>query len=108
MRIKFLIALALTGFGAAAQATEAPAGDPATGRKLAAIWCSSCHVVGPGAPGSDTAPPFALIAERHKHDPNWVRAWLAAPHPPMPDPNLTRAEIADLSAYLASLAGSGD
>jgi hypothetical protein len=31
------------------------------------------------------------------------RAFLLAPHPPMPDLNLSRADIDDISAYLDSL-----
>jgi len=29
--------------------------------------------------------------------------WLIEPHPPMPNPNLTRVEIRDLAGYILSL-----
>jgi mono/diheme cytochrome c family protein len=32
-----------------------------------------------------------------------VRAWLADPHPPMPNFNLSRQQIDDIVAYLDSL-----
>jgi cytochrome c len=32
-----------------------------------------------------------------------LRGWLAAPHPPMPNFDLSRQEIEDIVAYLASL-----
>ena len=53
--------------------------------------------------GADTAPPFAAIANDPKRSPDALRAWLARPHPPMPNMNLTRTEISDIVAYLLSL-----
>ncbi|HUZ74593.1 MAG TPA: cytochrome c [Stellaceae bacterium] len=82
----------------------AQAGDADAGRVLAQTWCANCHVVGGATQGQDAAPPLAAIAQRRGQDPNWLRAWLTAPHPPMPNLNLSRAEIEDLVAYLASLA----
>lgn len=81
----------------------AHAGDPANGRRVAERWCSSCHVVA-GRGGTDAAPTLESIARDRRREPDWVRQWLSAPHPPMPDPNLTRAEIEDVVAYLESLA----
>jgi mono/diheme cytochrome c family protein len=44
------------------------------------------------------------IAQQQKgKDPQWVKAWLQAPHPPMPNFNLSRQEIDDVAAYLAAL-----
>jgi mono/diheme cytochrome c family protein len=34
-----------------------------------------------------------------------IRGWLADPHPPMPNLNLSRQEIDDILAYLESLTG---
>jgi mono/diheme cytochrome c family protein len=73
------------------------AGTPEAGHALAGRWCHSCH----GA--SDAAPPLEAIANRPGTTPSTLRAWLTAPHPPMPDPSLTRGEIDDLVAYLMSL-----
>lgn len=80
------------------------AGDAQAGHALARVWCSGCHVVGHGESGPDTAPPFATVAERHPNDRGWVRAWLTAPHPPMPNLDLSRQQIDDIVAYLDSLA----
>ena len=74
------------------------AGDPAEGQRLAAQWCSACHG------GSDAAPPLVTIANRPDRTPYTLRAWLTAPHPPMPDFSLPREQIDDLVAYLESLA----
>lgn len=52
--------------------------------------------------GSDAAPPFVAVARQNTR--GWVRAWLAAPHPPMPNFNLSRQQIDDIVAYLDSLA----
>lgn len=81
------------------------AGDATRGAVLAKAWCSSCHIVDRGGTGKDAAPPFPLIAERNAPDQLEPEAFLAAPHPPMPDFNLARAEIDDIVAYLNSLAG---
>jgi mono/diheme cytochrome c family protein len=79
------------------------AGDAAKGHALAQRWCSSCHLVDESGQAPDTAPPFSIIARRHGPNRDWVRAWLAAPHPPMPNFDLTRQQIDDVVAYLDSL-----
>ena len=83
-------------------AGAARAGDPAAGQRLTERWCSSCHVVA-GQGGTDAVPPLASIARDRQRGSAWVRQWLSAPHPPMPDLNLTSSEIEDIVAYLASL-----
>jgi mono/diheme cytochrome c family protein len=99
------VSAALAAFlGLAALAPPAAAADAQAGHDLALRWCTSCHIVDRSAHGTDTAPPFPGIAERNAHDLGWVRAWLTAPHPPMPNFNLERAQIDDLIAYLESLA----
>ena len=84
---------------AAAQGT----GDARRGISLARNWCTGCHVVEPGGRGPDVAPPFAVIANDPKRTEGALRAWLTRPHPPMPNMNLSRAEIDDIIAYLQSL-----
>jgi mono/diheme cytochrome c family protein len=81
----------------------AAAGDAQAGRNLAQRWCSGCHVVDQSGRGPDTAPPFPTIARQSQDDQGWLRAWLTAPHPPMPDLNLSRQQIDDVIAYLDSL-----
>ncbi len=78
-------------------------GDPARGRILARQWCASCHQIEPGAAASDTAPAFASVANDPAMTPARLRAWLADPHPPMPNPSLSREEIDAIVAYLESL-----
>lgn len=80
------------------------AGDPGAGQRLARQWCSGCHVVDAAGTGTDAAPAFAGIARKHEGNEHWLRAWLTAPHPPMPAINLSRGEIDDVIAYLKSLA----
>jgi mono/diheme cytochrome c family protein len=80
------------------------AGDAAAGHALARHWCAGCHIVDDSGRGSDAAPTFAAIARRGARDTAWVRAWLAAPHPPMPNVDLTRPQTDDIVAYLESLA----
>jgi mono/diheme cytochrome c family protein len=80
------------------------AGDASTGKQIAERWCSSCHLIGPDQATAITeAPPFEGIAERSSEDMDALAGFLADPHPPMPDLSLTRQEIRDLIAYIASL-----
>jgi len=80
-------------------------GDVAVGARLAETWCASCHLISAEQASATTeAPPFATIADRQPGAYGWIEAFLADPHPPMPDLSLTRAEIRDLTAYIASLA----
>lgn len=73
------------------------------GHQIAERWCSSCHAVDRGQTSRTPAPSFPDIAKRHGDERKWVRAWLMASHPSMPDMNLSRLEIADVVAYLESL-----
>ncbi len=94
-------AAALTGallFG-----VPALAADPEDGYRLAKQWCTSCHIIGPGEPGSDAARPFVSIAQDPGFTADGIRAWLADPHPPMPNFNLSRTEVEQIVAYLRSL-----
>jgi len=78
------------------------AGDPGRGQALAQVWCVNCPVVGNS--GKDTAPPLAAIARRGDPAQREARAFLNAPHPPMPNFNLAGQQIDDIVAYLQSLA----
>jgi mono/diheme cytochrome c family protein len=86
-------------------ATPAMAADSHNGERLAQRWCVSCHVVSSTQQGSasDVAPPFTSIAKMPDLDAARIAWYLLAPHPRMPDMNLTRNEAADLAAYIASL-----
>jgi len=82
------------------------AADASNGSRLAHRWCAACHVVAPTQRRSttDQAPPFATIAHRPDFNASRVALFLLDPHPKMPDMSLTRAEAADLAAFIASLA----
>lgn len=85
---------------------SADAADSARGASLAERWCVACHVPGPGVRsglGTDAGPPFATIAADPAMTEQRLRGWLADPHPPMPNFNLSRAEIEDLIAHIRSL-----
>ena len=59
--------------------------------------------IGDQTAGGDAGPPFAVIAETAADRTDDLRAWLADPHPPMPNLSLTNFEIDDLLAYIGSL-----
>ena len=87
----------------AATAPACAAGDSAAGQRLTQQWCTGCHAVARGGEGTDSAPPLPTIAQHQGTDRRWLRAWLAAPHPPMPNLNLSQQEIENVTAYLESL-----
>ncbi|MEM9624894.1 MAG: c-type cytochrome [Pseudomonadota bacterium] len=96
--------MALAAIMSATSITAAMAADIQEGGKLARQWCANCHLVGgEQVAGGDTAPTFASVAETAAERNDDLRAWLADPHPPMPNLNLTRSEIDDLLAYIESL-----
>lgn len=85
-------------------ATQASAaGDAEEGRRVARQWCSSCHIVGPGMRGGDAAPPFQALADDPTKTEHYLKTWISNPHPPMPNFNLTRRTVDDLTAYIRSL-----
>lgn len=103
-------AAALLGLGLMANGAAAVEfGVAEMGRGLAETWCASCHLIGneagDTAPAATEAPPFTDIAqsidaERREA----LAAWLSTPHGKMPSLSLTRAEIADILAYIETLA----
>ena len=88
-----------------ATASSVFAADPDNGRRLAHRWCEGCHVVTPTQrrATTDQAPPFATIAKMPNIDAAKIALFLLDPHPKMPDMGLSRAEAADLAAYIVSL-----
>jgi mono/diheme cytochrome c family protein len=79
------------------------AGDPMAGADIAKRWCAECHATGTGREATDAGPSFAAIANDPMRTEKRLRTWLSDPHPPMPNPGLSRVEIEDVIAYLASL-----
>lgn len=95
--------LVLAG-GLLVASAPASSGDADSGRVLARSWCAYCHIVEEGqAQASDIAPPFAQIANDPKKTKLGLEAWLADPHPPMPNLNLSQDQIDDLIAYIETL-----
>ena len=80
-------------------------GDPEAGRDIVRRWCTACHVVEPEGTGADAGPPLPALLAGKKRSADEIRGWLADPHPPMPNFNLSRQEIDDILAYLESLTG---
>ena len=99
MRIPIALGAAL----ALLPATLADADEVASGRDLATRWCTGCHIVGPGIRGGTVGPAFEDIAARPDRTRDNLFNWMIAPHPPMPDLEITPAESSDLAAYILSL-----
>ncbi|TVQ56548.1 MAG: cytochrome c [Rhodobacteraceae bacterium] len=96
-RLALLFALASTV--AAAQ------DDPLEmGRSIAEQWCAACHIATPDqTTAPDVAPSFMAIANDRQITAEALRGWIASPHPPMPDPGLSRTQIADVARWIESL-----
>lgn len=96
-----ILVLALTG---TVRAQMGP--DPSKGHALAERLCTSCHIIGKEAASgtvSADVPSFAAIANKPNQTAEAIAGHIIIPHPPMPNIQLTRAEIADLTAYILSL-----
>ena len=79
-------------------------GVVANGRALATTWCSACHLVPGGRPATVAdVPTFQSLAQRLPTDADVLAAFIANPHPPMPNLSLARQDIRDILAYIASL-----
>lgn len=81
------------------------AADADQGKVIAERWCMACHVVESEqkSPVTDQAPSFASLAKRPDFDANRLALLLLEPHPNMPKLSLSRAEIANLADYIATL-----
>ncbi len=74
------------------------------GRALAERWCAACHLVSPEQTvGGDGAPAFATIAADPTKSDAGLAAWISDPHPPMPNPGLSRDQVDAVIAYLRSM-----
>lgn len=92
--------------GSALAAPPAPA-DPGNGARLSKRWCASCHVVAEGqTSASADAPTFEALANAPGKTPEGIADFLAlseSTHSKMPDMSLSRVEIGDIVAYIATL-----
>jgi mono/diheme cytochrome c family protein len=104
-----IIALVIAGTVLQARADSIPAGpvhpDVTEGDRLAHTLCINCHVVDTHGPviRTDRVPSFSWIANQQGLTPTTLPMWLSKSHERMPDLNLTRDEIRELSAYIMSL-----
>ena len=86
---------------AAATAEGAFAADALKGETLAKRWCATCHIIASNQQrGTAQSPPFSAIANKPGFNETALAYFLLTPHPRMPDMNLSRAEAADLAAYI--------
>lgn len=92
-------------FAAVFLAGTAQAQDIESGHRIATMWCGKCHAVEANETGPtlDVAPPFTSIARMNSTTVTSLNVFLSTPHSPMPDFELSRQEIADVSAYILSL-----
>ncbi|MEQ8195881.1 MAG: hypothetical protein RIB59_15475 [Rhodospirillales bacterium] len=95
----------LTAAGLLPGLAPAQASDPSVGRMIAQKWCSSCHLVEPGGKTIDAAPSFAMIANNERYTESRLRGWIFAPHPPMPQIQLTKTQTDAIIAYILSMKG---
>lgn len=84
---------------------ESKTPDVENGNKLARTLCTTCHLIGEPTehPVPADVPSFVSIANRPGQTLDHLSNWLTEPHPPMPNLNLTRTEIRNLSGYIFSL-----
>ncbi len=101
MRIRTVVGTVIS-LGCAPIALAA-AGNAEAGRQFVMRSCSSCHATEAVKTATDNAPPFSVVAKTNKDNPAWIRGWLMAPHPPMPNISLSRQQIDDVVAYLSTL-----
>jgi len=94
-----------SAFAAVVMAAPAFGADAVNGERLAQRWCAACHVVAPSQRrvSTDQAPPFTSVAKKPGFDAAKIALFLLDPHPKMPDMGLSRAQAADLAAYIGTL-----
>ena len=80
-------------------------GDAKRGQELSQRVCSGCHSVSPSSTATVNAdvPTFAAIARRPDTTAERLAGRIIVPHPPMPNVQLTVAEMRDIIAYILSL-----
>ena len=101
-----LCAIALFFLSASsARSQDIVSGSPDKGALLADRFCSNCHLTDDGSRNAVPAgiPTFRGIANKPGQTGMHIVNVLIAPHPPMPNMNLSREEIGDIIAYLQGL-----
>jgi cytochrome c len=80
--------------------------DPVEGKALAEKLCTNCHLVGSAEqrqPANADVPSFREIANIEGQSAGAIAGRIMMPRHPMPTIPLTKAELADLAAYILSL-----
>ena len=80
--------------------------DKCWARSLAETFCTNCYLVGSAQqqqPANADVPSFQEIANREDQTAGAITARIMLPKHPMPQIPLTKAELADLAAYILSL-----
>ncbi len=93
------------GMTSAQQPPKLPEPSSQAGKALAERACSSCHLL-PGATVSSVptgTPTFRGIANKPGQSGDDIANVLMKPHAPMPDLQLSRQDILDITAYLEEL-----
>jgi len=108
-----ILAIGSVAAGAARAQDSEHVGDPATGRHLARIICSACHVVGADQSVSPIlrppAPAFIAIANRPDVSAASLSNFINHTHPvtpklgQMPNPQLLPDQVADVVSYILTL-----
>jgi mono/diheme cytochrome c family protein len=95
--LRLFLMLAALLPGAAALAAD-------NGKRLAEMWCATCHIVSPDQRREiSNAPPFDVIGRKFASSPETLAFAILDPHPRM-SVTLTRPEALDIAAYISSLA----
>ena len=98
------IAASMSATAIAQAANAAQQVGASHGRAIAETWCSACHLVSSQQTHANAdVPSFSSIAKRLPADADILAAFIANPHPPMPNLGLSRQDIQDLLAYIATL-----
>jgi cytochrome c len=106
MRLRNALAiLALCFLGTGPAAAQMGLADARRGQELSARLCSGCHSVSPDQAATVNAdvPTFRAIADRPETTAERLAGRIIVPHPPMPNVQLTVAEMRDIIAYILSL-----
>ena len=100
-----LSVLLVGGFLLSVPTDRTNAADAVAGKTLALRWCASCHLVAEdqATASSTSLPSFFDIAKDNGWSEKTLSAFLADPHPKMPDMSLSTAETANLARYISSL-----
>jgi mono/diheme cytochrome c family protein len=80
-------------------------GNIDSGRRLAEIWCGSCHQIGPEASARPT-PSLPDLAGLSTTTERSLKSFLKSSHEDMPNMMLTQTQIDDLVAYVMSFKGT--